>query len=59
MGKIKILLADSSTFTRILLANAEKTYCPNGKFVPDEMMDGLRALYQGSLDEGYAGTTAY
>jgi len=43
---------------QLTVASAEKTYCPNNKFVPDEMMDGLRALYQGSLDEGYAGTRA-
>jgi len=42
--------------SQVTVTNAEKTYCPNGKFVPDEMMDGLRALYQGSLDEGYAGS---
>jgi hypothetical protein len=41
---------------QLTVANAEKTYCPNGKFVPDEMLDELRALYQGSLDEGYPGT---
>ena len=40
---------------QLTVASAEKTYCPNGEFVPDEMMDGLRALYQGSLDEGFAG----
>ena len=43
---------------QLTIASAEKTYCPNGKFVPNEMMDGLRALYQGSLDEGYAGARA-
>jgi hypothetical protein len=42
----------------LTVANAEKTYCPNGKIVPDEMIDGLRALYQGSLDEGCAETRA-
>ena len=46
---------NSPAFT---IADAAKTYCPNGKFVPDEMMDGLRTLYQGSLDEGYAGARA-
>ncbi|MDI6740843.1 MAG: MEDS domain-containing protein [Candidatus Edwardsbacteria bacterium] len=43
---------------QLTLASAEKTYCPNGKFVPDEMMDGLRVLHQGSLDEGYSGARA-
>jgi hypothetical protein len=43
---------------QLTVASAEKTYCPKGKFVPDEMMDGLRVLYQGSLDEGYAGARA-
>jgi len=40
---------------QLTVAEAEKTYCPNGKFVPDEMIDGLRALYQVSLDEGCTG----
>jgi len=40
---------------RLTIASAEKTYCPHGKFVPDDMLDGLGAFHQGSVDEGYTG----
>lgn len=40
---------------QLTIASAEKTYCPHGKFVPVEMIDGLRAFHEGSLREGYAG----
>jgi len=43
---------------QLTIASAEETYCPNGTFVPDEMIDGLGGLYQGSLDDGYAGVRA-
>jgi len=34
---------------------AEKTYCPNGKFVPETMLNTLRSYHQAALDEGYSG----
>ena len=34
---------------------AEKTYCPNGKFVPETMLNTLRSHHKAALDEGYPG----
>jgi len=34
---------------------AEDTYCPKGKFVPNEMLDTLRSFYRQTIDEGYPG----
>ena len=34
---------------------AEKTYCPDGKFAPEAMLNTLRAYHKAVLDEGYPG----
>jgi DcmR-like sensory protein len=34
---------------------AENTYCPKGKFVPNEMLDTLRSFYRQTIDESYPG----
>jgi len=34
---------------------ALNTYCPNGKFVPGDMLDTLRAYYQQAIKEEYSG----
>jgi len=33
--------------------NAAETYCPNGKFVPEEMLETLRQFYNSSIEKGY------
>jgi len=33
--------------------NAEKTYCPNDEFVPEEMLETLRQFYNTSIEKGY------
>jgi hypothetical protein len=33
--------------------NALETYCPNGKFVPEEMLETLRQFYNSSIKKGY------
>jgi len=33
--------------------NAQETYCPNGKFVPEEMLETLRQFYNTSIEKGY------
>jgi len=35
---------------------AEKTYCPDGKFEPEAMLNTLRAYYKATMDEGYPGS---
>lgn len=33
--------------------NAKETYCPNGEFVPESMLDKLKQFYNNSVSEGY------
>jgi hypothetical protein len=34
---------------------AEQTYCPTGEFVPESMLDTLKAYYKHAKDDGYPG----
>jgi hypothetical protein len=34
-------------------AEAQKTYCPDGTFIPDRMLTTLREFYDQSMDQGY------
>ena len=34
------------------------TYCPDGTFVPERMLEKLRSMYRSALAEGYAGARA-
>lgn len=40
------------------ITRALDTYCPDGSFVPERMLQNLRSMYSSSIDEGYAGTRA-
>ncbi|MBP1749948.1 MAG: MEthanogen/methylotroph, DcmR Sensory domain [Deltaproteobacteria bacterium] len=37
------------------LATTMEAYCPNGIFIPDEMLDRLSEFYTQSINEGYTG----
>lgn len=37
---------------------AEKTYCPDGVFVPDQMLEALKVLYDGAKKDGYPNVRA-
>ncbi|MBM4397531.1 MAG: MEDS domain-containing protein, partial [Deltaproteobacteria bacterium] len=41
---------------RFGVTQAEATYCPDGTFVPDRMLDTLRAFHAGTVAEGYPGS---
>ena len=34
------------------------TYCPDGTFLPERMLENLRSMYRNSIAEGYAGARA-
>lgn len=36
------------------ITGAESTYCPSGKFVPEEMLDTLRSFYAQSMGDDYS-----
>lgn len=40
---------------QLVLAQAETTYCPDGTFLPERMIDYWRSLYRQSLHESFAG----
>ncbi len=37
------------------ILQALKTYCPDGRFVPERMLDNVRALYTTSIEDGFTG----
>jgi hypothetical protein len=40
------------------IARALDTYCPDGTFLPERMLEKLRSMYRSSIAEGYAGARA-
>jgi hypothetical protein len=40
------------------ITRALDTYCPDGRFVPERMLQNLRSMHCSSIDEGYAGARA-
>jgi hypothetical protein len=40
------------------LAKAAETYCPDGTFIPERMLAGLRTIYDEAIADGYAGARA-
>lgn len=43
---------------QLLLTQAEGTYCPDGTFMPERMIDYWRSLYAQAHDEDFAGVRA-
>lgn len=41
---------------QLVLAQAEPTYCPDGTFNPERMLDYLRSFYDQALSESFAST---
>jgi hypothetical protein len=37
------------------ILQALKTYCPDGRFVPERMLDNVRSLYTTSIEDGFTG----
>ena len=40
------------------IACALDTYCPDGMFIPERMLQNLRSMYKISIEDGYAGARA-
>lgn len=40
------------------ITRALDTYCPDGQFIPERMLQKLRSMHSSSIDEGYAGARA-
>lgn len=48
---MEIELPDDERFSVLV---AERTYCPDGVFVPDRMLDTLRQFYDHAKEDGYS-----
>ena len=60
-GRLRELGVDMPPETgpqELAIARALDTYCPDGRFVPERMLQNLRAMHTSSIDEGYAGARA-
>jgi len=43
---------------QLVISNAEETYCPEGRFIPEQMLEKLKSFYVESLEKGYSGARA-
>jgi hypothetical protein len=48
-------IPDDKWMRQFSVLDAATTYCPKGKFVPDTMLDALRAYYEQAMEEGHPG----
>ncbi len=55
LAKIGLELPQGDKTVQFSATVAENTYCPKGKFVPNEMLDTLRSFYRQAIGEGYPG----
>ncbi|MDH3973871.1 MAG: MEDS domain-containing protein [Deltaproteobacteria bacterium] len=50
-----IVLPKGGNSEQFAIRDAENTYCPEGTFIPQRMLDNLKKYYKQALDEGYGG----
>jgi len=55
IGKLGINLPEHLRPGQLILSEAEKTYCPDGAFLPERMIETWRSMYRQSIDEGFSG----
>jgi len=53
LEKMDIAIPDKDLDAAFTAAEARKTYCPDGTFIPDRMLAVLRDFYDRSVDHGY------
>jgi hypothetical protein len=53
LGKMNVILPEKDLDTSFTADEAQKTYCPDGTFIPDRMLATLRGFYDQSVDQGY------
>jgi len=49
-------MTDPAKTGRFAITVAEKTYCPNGRFEPETMLNTLRTFHRTVLEQGYPGS---
>ena len=55
LAEMGVDLVENGKADQFSVSVAKETYCPHGKFVPDEMLDTLRNYHRRLVDEGYCG----
>lgn len=55
LARLGFIPPDSLKPDQLVLAQAETTYCPDGTFLPERMIDYWRALYSQAQQESFAG----
>ncbi len=53
LEKMDVILPEKEIDAAFTAAEAHKTYCPDGTFIPDRMLATLRDFYDQSVDQGY------
>lgn len=55
LAKMDVEIPQGDQVQQFAVTSAENTYCPNGKFVPEEMLNTLRGFHREALGAGYTG----
>ena len=53
LESLDVDVSDAVAASELTVAEALATYCPDGTFDPDRMLDTLKAAYSSSVDGGY------
>ncbi len=56
LKKLGVKIPDRTSPASFSISKAEQTYCPDGTFVPERMLENLRNYYAASIAEGYPGS---
>lgn len=59
MRKLGVTLPEELEGRQYSFVEAEPTYCPDGTFKVDRMIDTVGAAYHRSIKEGYAGRPSH
>ncbi len=54
LTEMGIEISDEERETRFSSTGAADTYCPNGTFDPQQMLNTLRSFYESSISDGYS-----
>jgi len=56
LKELGVKIPDRMAPASLSISDAEKTYCPDGTFVPERMLGTLRSYYTASIAEGFPGS---
>lgn len=56
LRRLGVKIPDRTAPASLSISKAEDTYCPDGTFVPERMLENLRTYYAASIAEGFHGS---